>query len=259
MKRLSILAAAMLGAGCTLFFTANASAIDGEVLITQAKALAGSVTTGDAAGFPVTLSVPGSYKLASNLFPGPNQDGIVAASSDITIDLNGFVMSGGPAGGTSNSLNGIVDAGDRLTVKNGTIGAFQIAGISASRRLYLMIENMRIINGGAGVTNALGVFTSVQNSVVATNRYTGIECGTSCSIEDNVISGNGQIGIRILSGTVLGNTIMSNGSDGIVGSNRAVDMVGVGNNTLAGNGTSQILGNSMGFLHPNVCKPSSCL
>ena len=259
MTRLSILAAAMLGASCMLFFTANASAIDGEVLITQAKALAGNVTKGDAPGFPVTLSLPGSYKLASNLFPGPNENGIIAAASDITIDLNGFVMSGGPAGGTKNSLNGIIDLGDRLTVRNGTIGAFQTAGISAWNRAYLMIENMRIINGGAGIKNTYGAFTSVQNSVIATNRFTGIECGTFCSIEDNVVSGNGNIGVLIMSGTVLGNTIMANGSYGILGSNRAVDIVGVGNNTIGGNGNFQVSGNSMGFLHPNVCRPSSCL
>ena len=40
---------------------------DGQVLITQAAVNAGNVTPGDTPGFPATISVPGSYRLASNL------------------------------------------------------------------------------------------------------------------------------------------------------------------------------------------------
>lgn len=40
-----------------------AQAADGQILISQAKALAGNVTHGDAPGFPVTLTQPGSYQL----------------------------------------------------------------------------------------------------------------------------------------------------------------------------------------------------
>ena len=42
-------------------------AVDGIVLIDQNRALAGNVTPGDAPGFPVTLSQPGSYRLSGNL------------------------------------------------------------------------------------------------------------------------------------------------------------------------------------------------
>ena len=84
-----------LVAACAIVSVTPASAADGQVVITQAKALAGDVTPGDAAGFPVTLSLPGSYVLASNLSPGKDLDGIVAAVQDISIDLNGFTLSGG--------------------------------------------------------------------------------------------------------------------------------------------------------------------
>ena len=123
-----------------------ASPVSAQVLITHSKALAGNVTPGDAAGFPVTLSIAGSYKLASNLLPGAGLDGIVAAAEDISIDLNGFRIAGGPAGGTNNARFGIWGQGDRLTVKNGTIGAFAGVAIHAPDRLYLTIEHIRIIN-----------------------------------------------------------------------------------------------------------------
>jgi hypothetical protein len=73
---------------------APAIATDGQVVITQAKANAGNVTPGDAAGFPVTLSQPGSYVLASNLQAPANTAGIKVNSHDVTIDLNGFRMRG---------------------------------------------------------------------------------------------------------------------------------------------------------------------
>src|SRR2546421_12802591 len=78
-------------------------ATDGVIEINQARALAGSVTPGDAAGFPVYISVSGSYRLTSNLtVPNENTDGIDIGASEVTIDLNGFsilgptVCSGGP-------------------------------------------------------------------------------------------------------------------------------------------------------------------
>src|SRR5260221_3357918 len=42
-------------------------ATDGVILIDQSKALAGNVTPGDAAGFPVTISRRGSYRLSGAL------------------------------------------------------------------------------------------------------------------------------------------------------------------------------------------------
>ena len=51
----------------------SALAIDGVILIDQNKALAGNVTPGDAPGFPVTITLPGSYRLSSNLIV-PNAD-----------------------------------------------------------------------------------------------------------------------------------------------------------------------------------------
>ena len=52
---------------CLGGFSNSANAVDGVILITQANAQAGNVTPGDLAGFPVTISRSGSYKLASNL------------------------------------------------------------------------------------------------------------------------------------------------------------------------------------------------
>lgn len=249
-----------LFAMCGMLAAVPASAIDGEILLTQAKAAAGGVTPTDTAGFPITLSLSGSYKFAGNLSPGPNLIGIVVTAPDVTIDLNGFELSGGPAGGANNARHGIVGQGDRLTVKNGTIGAFRYSGIYAVSREYLIVENMRIINGGYGIYNAGGArFARIQNSTIASNTNVGITCGRSCHIEGNVVSGNGSYGVNIETGTVLGNTIIENGYFGITAV-AASAKVGVGNNTLvdnAGTGGQQIQG-AFSELHPNLCFPTAC-
>src|ERR1022692_224651 len=82
---------ALLSAG----FCGCLNAVDGVVLISQVQALAGNVTPGDAPGFPVTISVPGSYRLSGNLtVPDQNTTAIQIAADNVTIDLNGFSILG---------------------------------------------------------------------------------------------------------------------------------------------------------------------
>src|SRR5271166_6095480 len=102
-----------------------ARAVDGVSLIDQAHALAGSVTPGDTPGFPVTISLPGTYKLASNLVvPNENTSAIVITSDSVTIDLNGFSILGPtncPSDGT-NPTTGCTHTGSGIGVDSGTAG-----------------------------------------------------------------------------------------------------------------------------------------
>jgi hypothetical protein len=70
-----------------LLFSAPAFAIDGQILINQSTVMA-------AGGFPYTITQPGSYKLSGNLVVTGNTDGIVIDADNVTIDLNGFTISG---------------------------------------------------------------------------------------------------------------------------------------------------------------------
>ena len=72
-----------------------ASAVDGIILIDQNKAMTGNVTPGDAPGFPVSITQPGSYRLTTNLIVAdPNTNGIEISANHVTIDLNGFAIIG---------------------------------------------------------------------------------------------------------------------------------------------------------------------
>ena len=81
------------GALALLALTAAGQAL-AQATIDQNKALAGNVTPGDMPGFPITLSVPGSYKLTGNLVVPGGLNGIEITSDNVTLDLNGFRIAG---------------------------------------------------------------------------------------------------------------------------------------------------------------------
>ena len=74
---------------------ASIIAADGVTLIDQRAAMAGKVTSGDTAGFPVTISQSGSYKLTGNLtVPDAMTTAIQITADDVMLDLNGFAIIG---------------------------------------------------------------------------------------------------------------------------------------------------------------------
>jgi hypothetical protein len=105
----------------------SARAVDGVALLDQAKALAGNVTAGDAPGFPITITQPGSYRLDGNLTVPFGTTGIVVTVSNVAIDLNGFTISGTAptqsASGYAIQYSGPLPARG-LTVRNGVITNF---------------------------------------------------------------------------------------------------------------------------------------
>ena len=245
----------------------------GEILITHAKALVGNVTPGDTPGYPVSLTRPGSYELASNLFVAAGKIGIQVTSANVTIDLNGFTMQGSGVAtyGIQGSLN---RATNSATIKNGTITGFKFDGIIAGGRFW-SIENMRVAgNGGYGIRvgdNAhIRSSTSSENgsdgalcenlclverSATTSNGGSGIVCGLSCHAEGNLASYNDHYGIYLYDGLILGNTISRNDSFGISGGSFAAVY---GDNALTGNNQGNAQAQGVSSLHANFCYPGPC-
>jgi hypothetical protein len=65
-----------------------------QTTIDQNKAMTKGIGQGDSAGFPVTITQPGSYRLMSNLSVPAGLDGIVITAPNVTIDLNGYTIAG---------------------------------------------------------------------------------------------------------------------------------------------------------------------
>jgi hypothetical protein len=173
--------------------TLPAHAVDGDILITQAKALAGNVTPGDMPGFPVTISLPGKYKLAGNLVVNDYYvNGIEITHPHVTLDLNGFVLQGPvvcAAGGASNYVNcssdGLADEErghgikvyitgairSAVLVQDGMVTGFAgpgISGLMGDRPVDVL--RMRVTgNGGHGVAQA----RSISDSTIVGNKGNG--------------------------------------------------------------------------------------
>ena len=214
---------------------APAYAVDGVVLINQAVALNGNVTPGDAPGFPVTISVPGSYRLTSNLtVPDVNTTAILVSANDVTIDLNGFAIigpnlcAGNPASCSSSGAGVGIDAfgTENIKVFNGTVRGMGSHGVALFENSS--VERVAAMgNGGTGISIASigsvtqsrgdsnggsGIFAeSVSSSEAARNHLDGIVVTNGGSAVGNTTSNNGQRGIfAICPSLVLSNSAAFN-------------------------------------------------
>ncbi len=226
-----------------LAFSSSAHAVDGVIEINQARALAGGVTAGDAAGFPVTISQSGSYVLTGDLaVSSAGVDGIKVETTDVAIDLNGFSISGpvtctgsgstlecsstafGPSG--INARISLETQHDRITVRNGAVRGFSDTGVwvgSDSRIEQVTVEEngRRGINCGDCVINRNVISRNVEGfsgDGVVTNNIANGNKGDGFSgrgvFQGNSADGNGRHGLAVC-GSVIENFASNNGSSGI--------------------------------------------
>ena len=197
-----------------------AAAVDGVILIDQNKALAGNVTPGDAPGFPVTITQPGSYRLSGNLFvPDEFTTGIVISAPEVTIDLNGFGIfgPGRPSGDTDRVGLGITNPGNPLAniaIRNGTIAGMGGSGIFLNGEGSVVIDVRSHNNAGIGIHVGNGV--SLRGNSVLFNRI-GIFAGGNAVIRGNVVRGisrGGEINVGCFPREQAGSSIVGNVATG---------------------------------------------
>ena len=241
-----------------------AAAVDGVREINQTCALQTGCFPGDAAGFPVTLSAAGSYRLTGNLsfsatLGPPSSDFIEITGDRVTLDLNGFEtrcsfpLTGNPCG--RGSVAGIEVTGTGVRIENGFISGMPSSGISAfgsdvtierihaldngGRGIFLSGRNGVVrgctsaSNAGAGIFNGGNTATEgtlTEGNVVRDNGAEGIT--GSGMVRNNVVSGNAGDGISAGQAVIEGNTVRANDGDGIAPAVSAL----VANNVVVGNG-----------------------
>ena len=179
-----------------------AFAVDGVVLIDQNRALAGNVTPGDAPGFPVTISQPGSYRLSGNLVAPLNSGAIHIAASKVTLDLNGFHVQctntladmlcvGVLPGGFSD----ITVSNGKVTLLNNFVGPFGTpAAVGLNNSTRNIITGLHVQNTGGGYSLQSGA-----QSILRGNISIGANLTISCPslVEGNFNEGGfGTAGIN---------------------------------------------------------------
>lgn len=176
----------------------------GQVTINQSKANAGNVTPGDAAGFPVTLTAPGSYELTGNLtVPNANTTAIQVTADNVSINLNGFVIKG-PTVCTKDALSGFVSCSPTGSGR----------GVDAVNRNGTVVVNGEVRGMGEDGL-ILGPNCRVERVSVFSNGRIGINTGSGSLVNSSLVNQNGIYGILVTGGTITGNTANENGDIGI--------------------------------------------
>jgi len=221
-------------AGALLLFAAlapSAGAVDGVLEINPVCAAGAGCFAGDSAGFPVTITASGSYRLTGNLVvPFAGLTAISISASGVTLDLNGFSIRGKssyaglPSTTCTNPGDGIgVEAtGSDVQVSNGFVIGMGSTGVSLgpnSRVERVTVEDCC----GSGI--AIGIASSVDESVVNRNFGHGIVAGAAARVSNCVATGNGGSGVTSFTGatrlSVEGCIAAANGADGIFGGQRS--------------------------------------
>ena len=237
--------------------TGSTSPADGVINIDQAKAMAGSVTANDSAGFPVTITQPGSYRLTGNLIVPAGFGGIeIVANGDVTLDLNGFTIAG-PVSCTANSAEPTVVCNQAaqttgvltgmqsgLVISNGTVSGFG-SGVHAGRDLRVTNVTARS-NSIAGISFNTFFAVAVLDRVQATlNGVTGVVCGNGIIINSG-FSLNGtasSAGMQSLACTVIDSAFLHNKGFAISGSTQVRGSRFFGNGAIKGPGVLSTGGN----------------
>ena len=193
------------------------------------------------------INTAGSYYLTANLSTN-KPVGILISSAGVTLDLNGFNVSGG----TSGSGRGILIASNGATVRNGSIRGWEtgittaqaaVTDGSYERLLVSRCMSNGIVTGGnwlvdrcvatgndlAGIAGTAG--TRVTNCIASGNGI-GISLTSGGSVTDSTASGNKFHGIFGNGVTITGCTAEANEQHGI---NVGTDSV-VRDNKISGNG-----------------------
>jgi hypothetical protein len=192
-----------------------------------------------------TINRPGSYIVTKNLTA--EGDCIVIKASNVTLDLDGFVLSNTADLGEDARGSGVtaVDR-SRIVVRNGTITNF-FFGIEISGQAVIKDINVPL-SGGGGIT--VGPNSIVNGNIANSNDNFAISAGEGSTISGNTLRFNQAGGISAGEGsTVSGNTARENGSGVEVDCPSAI----IGN-TLTSNDTNFIL-NGTGCLDVNNVAP----
>ena len=153
---------------------------------------------------PETISWPALVRLAGSLTGRSGTNGIIIASGNVTIDLQGHSLIGVPG-----SLSGIASAANGLryvTVRNGTVNGWGTQGVALSGLSSdATVESLNVQSNGS-----IGIWVNdravVRNSQAHYNVLRGISAGEDVRIESCTATFNDGIGVFVNRGSQVVDT-----------------------------------------------------
>ena len=196
------------------------------------------------ASAPFTISAPGSYYLTTNLVGASGANGITIACGNVTLDLEGFALTG-----VAESFNGVQVSGSHtnVSVRNGTISGWGNFGVDAYSYSphNVRLERLNVsANGAHGLAASDGM---VQDCCCTSNHSMGIliERGV---VSDCLAHNNAGYGILADRSMVRGCHARNNAGYGIYAGYSTVSGCYVADNVQSGiiayYSNCQIIGNN---------------
>lgn len=161
-----------------------------------------------------TITEPGSYYLTGNVEVGPGH-GILINSSNVTLDLNGFCLiskTHSPASGRAIYLGANVAS---IIIKNGTITGGAIRTTNGPNPWDASFLNQGWSYGIQDTSAAPAMGVLVSNVTIVSCRTSAISLDGPGVIQNVVVTGNGDSGIRVKEGNVVQSSSTRNGGTGI--------------------------------------------
>jgi hypothetical protein len=225
-----------------LLLAVTSASVIAQTVITGTTSTSGTCDGGPRSVPPIGLCKSGSYILGADI-TSSTTNVIDIAGDNITLDLNGFSISGAQANCTAGavrgnsctsaqgSLYGINIVGNNAVVKNGTVRNINGTGIYAGATAYLsdirahdnngdgvlavygQLRNINSTNNnGVGVSLGRGLVDAVYASY---NNSYGIEGSDyNVLISNSTAQSNAISGVYVLAGQTNNVTSYLNGSDG---------------------------------------------
>jgi hypothetical protein len=155
------------------------------------------------------ITQPGSYYLTQNQTTKAGAFiGIEIATSNVSIDLNGFMLSGN-SDATRPAITCTTFA-ENVSISNGTIAAYQAAGIELINATNVTLENLTAKfcnNGGYRVSGAYRIVRCIANN----NSVFGFNASGPGVVQDSVANFNGGVGFQ-LAGNAAAISCVANGN-----------------------------------------------
>jgi len=180
---------------------------------------------------PFTITQPGSYYLTGNLTGVAGSDGIHVNAISVTIDLNGFTLTGA---GSFTGISGGSGGSKQIVIRNGMVRGWG-RGIDTQFAPGSLIENV-VVDGNVSGGIVAGQNNIIRDSIAAANGDWGILALQGSTIDRCTAASNPQAGFAAVSTTLTRSTATNNGLTGF-----SVDVGSVASECTA-------FGNSTGFL-----------
>jgi len=169
------------------------------------------VAATDITALPYTISAPGAYELTGNLTGVSGFDGITIASSDVTLDLNGFSLIGVPGSGNGVRLTPFAGY-EGIRVENGVIRDWGASGVLANGSSRTTFSHLFLTDNGEHGLRTGGVVL-ISDCIACGNGQSGFNA-SGAVLERCIATQNGGIGLDV-GGEVRACLSSSNGDDGV--------------------------------------------